>query len=380
MHIAVVLGTRPEAVKLCPVIGALEKKGFRVTVVSTGQHREMLTAALDAFSVRPQYNLALMRKGQTISEVTAAILEGLSPLLAKLSPDMVLVQGDTATAFAAAFSAFSLSIPVGHIEAGLRSFDMGSPFPEEFNRRAITLMASLHFAPTKRAKENLLREGFDGARVFVTGNTGIDALKTTVRMGYRHGILDALVGKRMVLLTAHRRESLDGDMEKAFLGIRTVLLRHPKVALVYPMHKNPKVRKIAKAVFEGLDNAYLIEPLELVDFHNFLAESYLVITDSGGVQEEAPYFGKPVLVIRNTTERQEGVEAGVLSLVGCESGDVERAFEELLDYPARYAAMSNGVSPFGDGNASERIAAILGDYLGEREGAKVASATLSASK
>ena len=363
--ILVVFGTRPEAIKLCPLIKELEKRRcFRVVVAVTGQHREMLASALEAFDVRPQYNLAIMRKGQTLSETTAAILDGLAPILDKHLPDTVLVHGDTVTAFAASLSAFQRGIRVGHIEAGLRTYDIKAPFPEEFNRRAISLMAEYHFAPTAWAAENLKNEGVMPERVFVTGNTGIDALRWASADTKTLGLVWQWNGKRILLLTAHRRENLDGNLKRAFCGIKRVVEAHDDVVLVYPVHQNPKVQEVAKEVFSSCERVYLVEPMEPFAFYKLLAASYLVLTDSGGVQEEAPYFGKPVLVLRDKTERPEGVAAGVLRLVGCEADAVADALGTLLDDSEQYAAMSRATSPFGDGKASKRIADILEEVLG----------------
>lgn len=355
-EILVVFGTRPEAIKLCPLILEFERrKAFRVTVAVTGQHREMLKEVLDSFGIRPQYNLAIMRKGQTLSEVTAAVLEGVTNILVKQRFDCVLVQGDTATAFAAALAAFYAGVRVAHVEAGLRTYDRHAPFPEEFNRRAISLFADYHFAPTEWARENLVKEGISQDCIFVTGNTGIDALRYA-----EHLPKDlAYEGKRILLLTAHRRENLGEGMRGAFSGIKKALLLHRDAILVYPMHKNPAVREVASEVFGDCAQAHLIEPLDHTAFCRLLSHCYLVLTDSGGIQEEAPYFGKPVLVLRDKTERPEGVAAGVLRLVGCGEEPVCDALCELLDNEESYAAMHHAESPFGDGHASERIADIL---------------------
>ena len=351
-----VFGTRPEAIKLCPLILELyQRDSFHVTVAVTGQHREMLAGVLASFGVRAQYNLAIMRKGQTLSEITSAVLEGVSDILERHRFDCVIVHGDTATAFAASLAAFYMGVRVAHIEAGLRTYDMRAPFPEEFDRRAIALIADWHFSPTEVAFDNLVREGVPQERVFVTGNTGIDALRYAVQSGKKR----LFRAKRVLLLTAHRRENLGNDMRSAFVGIKRALLLHPDTLLVYPMHKNPSVRKVAQEVFGDCDRVHLTEPMDYPDFCRLLAESYLVLTDSGGIQEEAPYFGKPVLVLRDKTERPEGVAAGVLRLVGCREERVFAALCELLDQKELYAAMSRAQSPFGDGHASEKIADIL---------------------
>ena len=367
VSVMVVLGTRPEAIKLAPLIKALErKKGFQILVVATGQHREMLAEALDDFGVHAQYNLAIMRKGQTLAEMTSAVLEGLSPLLDKHVPDLVLVHGDTTTAFACALCAFYRGIAVGHIEAGLRTYDLQAPFPEEYNRRAISLMASYHFAPTEWAAKHLLREGVPRRRVFVTGNTGMDALKWTLGKKRELALLSRCDGKRILLLTAHRRENWGNSMRGAFCGILRVLESHPDTLLVYPVHKNPQVRSLAHEVFSSCERAILCEPMVYSEFCHLLSACYLVLTDSGGLQEEAPYLGKPVLVLRDKTERPEGVAAGVLRLVGCEEESVAASLNELLDDEEAYRQMSRAASPYGDGNAAERIADILErELLGE---------------
>ena len=359
-EILLVFGTRPEAIKLAPVIHELRgRKAFHVTVAVTGQHREMLAGALASFGIRPQYNLAIMRKGQTLSDVTSAALEGVSEILAKHSFDCVLVHGDTATAFAASLAAFYAGVRVAHIEAGLRTHDIHAPFPEEYNRRAISLIADYHFAPTSWAADNLMKEGIPKERVFVSGNTGIDALRYAAGAEKKRIFRE----KRILLLTAHRRENLGEGMRAAFCGIKRALLLHRDTVLVYPMHKNPKVREVAEEVFAGCTQIHLIEPLDYPDFCRLLAESYLVLTDSGGIQEEAPYFGKPVLVLRDKTERPEGVAAGVLRLVGCGEEAVFASLCELLDCEESYRAMSHAESPFGDGHASERIADVLDRVL-----------------
>ncbi len=355
-EILLVFGTRPEAIKLAPLIHELHRrKAFHLTVAVTGQHRDMLAGVLCTFGIRPQYNLAIMRKGQTLSEMTSAVLEGVFDILNRHSFDCLLVHGDTATAFAASLAAFYAGVRVAHIEAGLRTYDIHAPFPEEYNRRAISLIADYHFAPTAWAAENLLKEGFSEERVFVTGNTGIDALRMASCLQTEKQFAD----KRMLLLTAHRRENLGEGMRSAFCGIKRALLLHRDTVLVYPMHKNPKVREVAKEVFADCEQVCLIEPVDYPDFCRLLADCYLVLTDSGGIQEEAPYFGKPVLVLRDKTERPEGVAAGVLCLIGCGEEQVFRALCELFDNEESYRAMSHAASPFGDGHASERIADIL---------------------
>ena len=358
--ILLIFGTRPEAIKMCPLVPELKKrKSLKAVVCVTGQHREMLDGVLSAFGVTPDYDLSLMKEGQTLFDITAGVLSGIEAVLEKEKPDTVLVHGDTTTAFAAALGCFYKQIPVGHVEAGLRTYDVKSPFPEEFNRRAITLMASIHFAPTPLSKENLLQEGVDPKTVFVTGNTAIDALKATVREDYTHPALEWAKGSRLIMLTAHRRESLGEPMRAMFRAIRRVLEEHPDVKVIYPIHKNPAVRALAKAELCGFDRIRITEPLEVLDFHNFLSRSYLILTDSGGVQEEAPSLGKPVLVMRDTTERPEGIKAGTLKLAGTREEGIYQSFQHLLRDKSTYTAMAKAPNPYGDGNACKRIADIL---------------------
>ena len=362
--ILVVFGTRPEAVKMCPLVNELRgRRDMQTVVCVTGQHREMLGMVLDAFGVKPEYDLAVMKDAQTLFDITNAVLRGLEDVLRRESPDIVLVQGDTTTTFAAALAAFYLHIPVGHVEAGLRTYNMESPFPEEFNRQAVSLVSRFHFAPTERAKENLLREGKAPNTIFVTGNTAIDALKTTVRSEYTHPELTWAEGSRLILITAHRRENLGEPMEHMFRAIRRVMDEHPDTKAIYPIHMNPRVREIAGRFLGGDDRIHIIEPLDVLDFHNFLARCRLVLTDSGGIQEEAPSLGKPVLVMRDTTERPEGIEAGTLRLVGTEEETIYREFTRLLTDSAAYDAMAHAANPYGDGHACERIADILSANL-----------------
>ncbi len=362
--ILVVFGTRPEAVKMCPLVNELRgRRDMQTVVCVTGQHREMLGMVLDAFGVKPEYDLAVMKDAQTLFDITNAVLRGLENVLRRESPDIVLVQGDTTTTFAAALAAFYLHIPVGHVEAGLRTYNMESPFPEEFNRQAVSLVSRFHFAPTERAKENLLREGKAPDTIFVTGNTAIDALKTTVRSEYTHPELTWAEGSRLILITAHRRENLGEPMEHMFRAIRRVMDEHPDTKAIYPIHMNPRVREIAGRFLGGDDRIHIIEPLDVLDFHNFLARCRLVLTDSGGIQEEAPSLGKPVLVMRDTTERPEGIEAGTLRLVGTGEETIYREFTRLLTDSAAYDAMAHAANPYGDGHACERIADILSANL-----------------
>lgn len=358
--IMLVFGTRPEAIKMCPLVNELKKRDSIQTLVCvTGQHRQMLDHVLAAFKVVPDYDLSVMKERQTLFDVTANILLRIREVLEKERPDVVLVQGDTSTTFVAALACFYLRIPVGHVEAGLRTRDIYSPFPEEFNRQTVSILSRYHFAPTAMARDNLLKEGKDPAGVYVTGNTAIDALKTTVRSDYTHPELEWAAGSRLITITAHRRENLGEPMKHMFRAIRRVCDEHPDVKVIYPIHMNPAVRTVANEVLGNDERIHIIEPLDVVDFHNFLSRSYMILTDSGGIQEEAPSLGKPVLVMRNTTERPEGVAAGTLKLVGTDEAVIYRCFKELLDDPAAYSAMSNASNPYGDGLASRRIADIL---------------------
>ena len=355
--VLLVFGTRPEGIKMCPLVKELKKReGLRVSVCVTGQHREMLRSVLNAFSVVPDYDMDIMKPGQTLYDITGAILAGIHQIFQKVRPDLVLVHGDTTTAFVVSLAAFYAQIPVGHVEAGLRTYNLQSPFPEEFNRQAISLTAALHFAPTEQARQNLLHEGRDGKTIFVTGNTAIDALKTTVRSDYTHPQLEWAKGSRLILITAHRRENLGEPMRHMFRAIRRTVDSHPDVKAIYPIHLNPAVRRIADEELGGDTRIRLIEPLDVLDFHNFLARSFLVLTDSGGIQEEAPALGKPVLVMRDTTERPEGVAAGTLKLVGTEEEPIYEAFCLLLENRQAYEAMAKAVNPYGDGTACIQIA------------------------
>ena len=358
--VMLVFGTRPEAIKMCPLVKELEKReGFRVLVTVTGQHREMLSQVLEAFSVDPDYDLRVMREGQTLFHLTERILLGLRELFKRVRPDIVLVHGDTTTSFAAALASFYMQIPVGHIEAGLRTYDLYSPYPEEFNRQAVGIIACYHFAPTEAAKRNLVCEGKPAERVFVTGNTAIDALKITVREDYTHPALTWAEGSRLIMITAHRRENLGMPMRNMFRAIRRVINEHPDVKAIYPVHMNPTVRKAADETLSGCDRIRLLEPLPVLDFHNFLSRSFMILTDSGGIQEEAPSLGKPVLVMRDTTERPEGVEAGTLKLVGTSEEMIYESFCTLLEDDEAYRKMARAVNPYGDGFAARRIVEIL---------------------
>ena len=358
--VMLVFGTRPEAIKMCPLVNELRARRTLETLVCvTGQHRQMLDQVLRAFRVVPDFDLSVMRERQTLFDITVGILNRLRTVLDAARPDVVLVHGDTSTTFAAALASFYLRIPVGHVEAGLRTNDIYSPYPEEFNREAVGIVSRYNFAPTERARANLLQEGKRPETVYVTGNTAIDALRTTVRRDYSHPELEWAAGSRLILITAHRRENLGAPMEGMFRAIRRVMDEHPDVKAIYPIHMNPAVREAAGRILGGGDRLHIIEPLDVVDFHNFLSRSDLILTDSGGIQEEAPSLGKPVLVMRETTERPEGVEAGALKLVGTREETIYREFTRLLTDAQAYAAMSRASNPYGDGHASERIADIV---------------------
>jgi UDP-N-acetylglucosamine 2-epimerase (non-hydrolysing) len=355
-----VFGTRPEAIKMCPVVKEMKSRGsFDATVCVTGQHREMLDQALDCFEVRPDYDFTIMEEGQTLFDITDKVMLGMKPVLESTRPDVVLVHGDTTTTFAAALSAFYLGIPVGHVEAGLRTYNTAAPYPEEYNRQAADSLTKYFFAPTERARQNLLDEHKAPGDIYVTGNTAIDALSDTIKPGYSHPELDWAGDSKLVLLTAHRRENLGAPLRSMFTAIRRVAERHEDVKVIYPIHLNPEVRQVANEVFGSFDRIRLIEPLDVLDFHNFMNRSYLILTDSGGIQEEAPSLGKPVLVMRDTTERPEGVEAGTLKLVGTDEQKIYDAFELLLTDSDEYGRMSETANPYGDGKASIRIADAL---------------------
>ena len=358
--VMLVFGTRPEAIKMCPLVNELKKrKNIETIVCVTGQHRQMLDQVLGAFSVVPDYDLSIMKDKQTLFDVTVNILERIKTVLEEVKPDVVLVHGDTSTTFVTALACFYLQIQVGHVEAGLRTYNIYSPYPEEFNRQAVSIISQYNFAPTELSKQNLLKEGKDPDSIYVTGNTAIDALKTTVRVDYTHPELDWAKGSRLIMITAHRRENLGEPMRHMFKAIRRVMDEHPDVKAIYPIHMNPVVREIAQEYLGDDDRIHIIEPLDVLDFHNFLSRSYLILTDSGGIQEEAPSLGKPVLVMRDTTERPEGIAAGTLKLVGTEEETIYKEFSRLLSDKAEYDAMSKASNPYGDGHACERIADIL---------------------
>lgn len=358
--ILLVFGTRPEAIKMCPLVNELKtREGIKTIVCVSGQHRQMLDQVLEAFHVVPDYDLYIMKDRQTLFDITTNILDRIKAVLEEVKPDVVLVHGDTSTTFITALACFYMQIPVGHVEAGLRTNDIYSPFPEEFNRQAVSIISRYNFAPTEQARQNLLSEGKRPESIFVTGNTAIDALRTTVREDYSHPELVWASDSRLILITAHRRENLGEPMNNMFRAIRRVMDEHTDVKAIYPIHMNPIVRKTADEFLGGDDRIHIIEPLDVLDFHNFLARCFLVLTDSGGIQEEAPSLGKPVLVMRNTTERPEGIAAGTLKLVGTDEEVIYRSFKQLLEDNEEYARMSNACNPYGDGFACKRIADIL---------------------
>ena len=358
--IMLVFGTRPEAIKMCPLVNELKtRKEITTCVCVTGQHKQMLEQVLKIFEVVPDYDLAIMKEQQTLFDITIAILQKIKVVLEKELPDVVLVHGDTSTTFATALACFYMRIPIGHVEAGLRTYNIYSPYPEEVNRQMVSIVSKYDFAPTKLARENLLRQGKHPDNIFVTGNTAIDALKTTVQREYEHDELKWASGSRLILITAHRRENLGEPMKRMFRAIRRIVDEFPDVKAIYPIHMNPIVRKAAREILGGDEKIHIIEPLEVIDFHNFLARSFLVLTDSGGIQEEAPSLGKPVLVMRDTTERPEGIEAGTLRLVGTYEENIYAAMYELLTSKEAYEKMSHASNPYGDGLASKRIADIL---------------------
>ena len=370
IKVMVVFGTRPEAIKMCTLIKELKKcKDIETIVCVTGQHREMLDQVLEAFNVQPDYDLEIMKDKQTLFDVTQAILIRIGDILKNVNPNIVLVHGDTSTTFATSLAAFYLHIPVGHIEAGLRTYDIYSPFPEEFNRQATGIISKYHFAPTELTKLNLINEGKDENKIFVTGNTAIDALMTTVKDDYYHPLFEWIGDSRLIMLTAHRRENLGMPLKSMFKAIVRIANEFEDIKVVYPIHMNPSVRDVANTILGNHDRIQIIEPLEVLDFHNFLNKSYLILTDSGGIQEEAPSLGKPVLVMRDTTERPEGVAAGTLKLVGTNEENIYNSFYELLTNSETYDIMSKASNPYGDGLACSRIVDILQkEFKGEDTG------------
>ena len=345
---------------MCPLVNELKsRENIKTVVCVTGQHRQMLDMVLETFDVIPDYDLSIMKEKQTLFDITANILLNIKAVLEEVKPDVVLVHGDTSTTFVTALACFYMQIPVGHVEAGLRTYNIHSPYPEEFNRQAVSIISKYNFAPTELSKENLIKEGKDENSIYITGNTAIDALKTTVREDYEHPELKWAEGSRIIIITAHRRENLGEPMHQMFRAIRRILDENPDVKAIYPIHMNPAVRQAAQEELGGCDRIHIIEPLDVLDFHNFLARCYMILTDSGGVQEEAPSLGKPVLVMRDTTERPEGVEAGTLRLVGTDEETIYQNFKELLLNKETYDKMSKASNPYGDGFACKRIADIL---------------------
>lgn len=358
--IMLVFGTRPEAIKMCPLVNELKtRENIKTVVCVTGQHRQMLDMVLDTFNVVPDYDLSIMKSGQTLFDITTNILNRIGEVLDEVKPDVVLVHGDTSTTFVTALACFYKQIAIGHVEAGLRTYNIYSPYPEEFNRQAVSIISKYNFAPTELSKANLVKEGKDESSIYITGNTAIDALKTTVRNDYTHPELEWAKDSRLIMITAHRRENLGEPMHNMFRAIRRVMDEHPDVKAIYPIHMNPVVRKAADEELGGCDRIHIIEPLEVLDFHNFLAHSFMILTDSGGIQEEAPSLGKPVLVMRDTTERPEGIKAGTLKLVGTDERVIYENFKLLLENEDAYSAMAHASNPYGDGLACKRIADIL---------------------
>ncbi len=369
IRVLAVFGTRPEAIKMAPLVLELKARPdeFECLVCVSAQHRQMLDQVLAAFRLAPDFDLDIMEDRQTLTTVTVKALQGLGKVMAEVRPDIVLVHGDTTTTMAGSLAAYYNQVRVGHVEAGLRTWNRYSPFPEEMNRQITGVIADLHFAPTELSRRNLLSENKDPDRIVVTGNTAIDALKTTVRPDYAHPELDWAAGSRLILVTAHRRENLGEPMRAIFRAILRTVEDHPDVRAIYPVHLNPVVRGLADEILKGHDRIHLVEPLDVLDFHNFLARAYLVLTDSGGIQEEAPSLGKPVLVLRDTTERPEGLEAGTLRLVGTDEETIYRNARELLTDPVAYAAMAQARNPYGDGQASRRIAEAIRAFFGSGE-------------
>lgn len=358
--IMLVFGTRPEAIKMCPLVNELKSRKNAETIVCvTGQHRQMLDQVLNAFEVVPDYDLSIMKDKQTLFDITSNILTGINSVLEEVLPDIVLVHGDTSTTFATSLACFYKQIPVGHVEAGLRTYDIYSPYPEEFNRQAVGIIAKYHFAPTKLSYDNLVREGKNPQDIYITGNTAIDALKTTVKDVYTSDELEWAKGSRLILITAHRRENLGEPMHNMFRAIRRIIDEHPDVKAIYPIHMNPVVRKAANEELGDCDRIHIIPPLDVLDFHNYMSRSFMILTDSGGIQEEAPSLGKPVLVMRDTTERPEGIQAGTLKLVGTDEQTIYDNFKVLLENTETYSKMAHASNPYGDGFACKRIADIL---------------------
>jgi UDP-N-acetylglucosamine 2-epimerase (non-hydrolysing) len=356
----VVFGTRPEAIKMCPLVNELKRRDhFNTTVCVTGQHKEMLNQVLRVFKVTPDYNLSIMKENQTLFDITIRILDGMKDILERVQPDVVLVHGDTTTTLVTTLACYYLQIPVGHVEAGLRTHKIYSPFPEEFNRQAVSIVAKYNFAPTETSKQNLLAEGRKPSTIFVTGNTAIDALSTTIKDNYTHTHLSWVGRSRLILITAHRRENLGEPMISMFKAIQKIISLYPDIKAIYPIHMNPEIRKVAYSILGETDRIRIIEPLDVIDFHNFMARSHIILTDSGGIQEEAPSLGIPVLVMRDTTERPEGIAAGTLKIVGTDEDIIFNAFKELIEDTNQYNRMAHRTNPYGDGFASSRISDVL---------------------
>ena len=369
IKVMTVFGTRPEAIKMAPLVKELKKrKEVECIVCVTAQHREMLDQVLETFDIVPDYDLNIMKQGQTLTDITIRALKGLEEVIKEVKPNIVLVHGDTTTTFAGALAAFYNQTDIGHVEAGLRTYDKYSPYPEEMNRQMVSSLSDMNFAPTKLSADNLIKEGKKKENIFITGNTVIDAMSTTISDDYQNEVFDWVGNDRMILLTAHRRENIGDSMKSIFKAVKRIVTEFPDVKVVYPIHKNPVVREIANEIFGDCDKVKLIEPLEVFDFHNFMNKSYIILTDSGGVQEEAPALGKPVLVLRNTTERPEGIEAGTLKLAGTNENTIYDMIRELLTNHQTYEKMSKAVNPYGDGHASERITdEIIKRYTLKRE-------------
>lgn len=360
VKVMVIFGTRPEAIKMAPIVKELKtRKEIECIVCVTAQHREMLDQVLNVFNITPEYDLDIMKKGQTLSDITSRVLIGLEDVIKKEKPNVILVHGDTTTTLAGALAAFYNQVKIGHVEAGLRTWNLQSPFPEEANRCMVDCITDFYFAPTEKSKQNLLKEGKDELKIYVTGNSAIDALNTTINENYTHPIFEWLGDSKLILLTAHRRENLGEPMYNMFKAIKRVVEENNDIKVIYPVHLNPIVRKIANDVFENNDRIKLIEPLDVIDFHNFLNRAYIILTDSGGIQEEAPHLGKPVLVLRNTTERPEGIEAGTLKLATTEENKIYNLLTELLKNKSEYDKMSKAVNPYGTGDTSKQIADII---------------------
>ncbi len=367
IKVMTVFGTRPEAIKMAPLVKELkQREEIECVVCVTAQHRQMLDQVIEVFNIQPDYDLNIMKEGQTLSDITSRALQGLEKVIKEVKPNIVLVHGDTTTTFAGALAAYYSQVDVGHVEAGLRTWNKYSPYPEEMNRQMVGIIADMHFAPTENSKKSLLREGKKEENIYVTGNTAIDALSTTIKKDYNHPIFEWLGNDKLILLTAHRRENLGEPMRNMFKAIKRIVNEFEGIKVIYPVHLNPKVREVADEILGNNDKIKLIEPLEVIDFHNFINRAHIILTDSGGIQEEAPGLGKPVLVLRDTTERPEGIAAGTLKLAGTNEENIYNLTKELLTNKKMYEEMSKATNPYGDGNASKRIAdAIIIKYLGK---------------